>query len=396
MSKHLPIFIPQTADELTAQWLTEAIRSSGLSGEARVTDFATGPPGAGVGFSGLTLKVELTWDRHEPGAPAVVLLKVPSDNPGNRGLVEAEGGYDREFDFYERFSGDLPIAVPRLVHAVRDPGPTASARRRQFRLVDGLPRPATKFIGRHARRLVRPTKRRYALLLEYVERARVTTAEEIPPPGDLSAILESLARMHAHLWRQPVLGDVAVVEWRTVSQMPNLMHGLYRAHRDDVVARMPDVFTDDLMRFADWFGDRIVSLTDHLNEPLALLHGDSRTDNMLFTDDDLVLIDFGMFGSGRPACDVAYLLSQTIPKGSGARAEFQGLCREYHAVLVASGVADHPLEEFLNDADIVLALQAYRLLLIESSFEADYGGVSLSEVWGTRLLALLPDQLPVV
>ena len=112
MSRHLPIFIPQTADELTAQWLTEAIRSSGLSGEARVTDFATGPPGAGVGFSGLTLKVELTWDRHEPGAPAVVLLKVPSDNPGNRGLVEAEGGYDREFDFYERFSGDLPIAVP--------------------------------------------------------------------------------------------------------------------------------------------------------------------------------------------------------------------------------------------------------------------------------------------
>ena len=394
MSKHLPIFIPQTADELTAQWLTEAIRSSGLSGEARVTDFATGPPGAGVGFSGVTLKVELTWDRHEPGAPAVVLLKVPTDNPGNRGLVEAEGGYDREFDFYERLSGDFPIRVPRLIHAVRDPGPSPAARRRREGLVDGLPAPVVKFIGRHARKLVRPSKRRYALVMEYIPDARITTAADFPPAEDLSAILRTLAEMHAHFWGDSRLADDSVFEWSMVTQMPNVMHGLYRAWRDEVVEREPGVFTDELMRHADWVGDHIVDLVAHLNEPLSIRHGDCRTDNMLFTDDGLVMIDFGVAGSGRPAGDVAYLLSETIPPGPGARATFLRLCREYHDRLVATGVTDHPLDEFLNDCDIVLAVQAYRVVLIEAAFEADYEGESLAHLWGPRVRSLLADGLP--
>ena len=69
---------------------------------------------------GQTIRISLDWDIEESNAPDAVLVKFPTDNVGNRGLAEAEGSYDREFDFYERFSGDLPIAVPQLVHAVRD------------------------------------------------------------------------------------------------------------------------------------------------------------------------------------------------------------------------------------------------------------------------------------
>ena len=394
MPRRLPIRIPQSVEEIDAAWLTHAIRSAGLIDAANVVGFRAGSPGSGVGFQGQTIRISLDWDIEESDAPDAVLVKFPTDNVGNRGLAEAEGSYDREFDFYERLSGDFPIRVPRLIHAVRDPGPSPAARRRREGLVDGLPAPVVKFIGRHARKLVRPSKRRYALVMEYIPDARITTAADLPPAEDLSAILRTLAEMHAHFWGDSRLADDSVFEWSMVTQMPNVMHGLYRAWRDEVVEREPGVFTDELMRHADWVGDHIVDLAAHLNEPLSIRHGDCRTDNMLFTDDGLVMIDFGAAGSGRPAGDVAYLLSESIPPGPEARATFLRLCREYHDRLVAAGVTDHPLDEFLNDCDIVLAVQAYRVVLIEAAFEADYEGESLSHLWGPRVRSLLADGLP--
>ena len=394
MPRRLPIRIPQSVEEIDAAWLTHAIRSAGLIDAANVVGFRAGSPGSGVGFQGQTIRILLDWDIEESNAPDAVLVKFPTDNVGNRGLAEAEGSYDREFDFYERLSGDFPIRVPRLIHAVRDPGPSPAARRRREGLVDGLPAPVVKFIGRHARKLVRPSKRRYALVMEYIPDARITTAADLPPAEDLSAILRTLAEMHAHFWGDSRLADDSVFEWSMVTQMPNVLHGLYRAWRDEGGEREPGVFTDELMRHADWVGDHIVDLVAYLNEPLSIRHGDCRTDNMLFTDDGLVMIDFGVAGSGRPAGDVAYLLSETIPPGPGARATFLRLCREYHDRLVATGVTDHPLDEFLNDCDIVLAVQAYRVVLIEAAFEADYEGESLAHLWGPRVRSLLADGLP--
>ena len=396
MAKRLPIDIPQTPGEITADWLTDAVQSSGMVTAARVVDFEVGSPGSGVGFTGQTLRVGLTWDTVEDDAPAAVLVKFPSENAGNRGLAEAEGGYDREFDFYERLAHLVPVRVPRLIHAVRDPGPSGAARKRRERLIDGWPAPVAKFIGRHARKMVRASHRRYALVLEYVPDTRVTTAQTLPPAEDLAEILHTLARLHAHFWRHPMLADAAVIEWSMVTQMPNVMHGLYRAWRDEVAARRPDLFTERFMHHADWFGDNIERLVAHLDEPLALRHGDSRTDNMLFTDSGLVLIDFGVAGSGRPAGDVAYLLSESIPPGPDARETFLAGCRDYHAELVAAGVDDHPLDVFLVDCELVLAVQAYRAVLIEATYEADYDGESLAEIWGPRIGALLAEEPPEI
>jgi hypothetical protein len=54
------------------------------------------------------------------------------------------------------------------------------------------------------------------------------------------------------------------------------------------------------------------------------------------------------------------------------------------------------LDEFLNDCDIVLAVQAYRVVLIEAAFEADYEGESLAHLWGPRVRSLLADELPLL
>ncbi len=47
-----------------------------------------------------------------------------------------------------------------------------------------------------------------------------------------------------------------------------------------------------MVRLTDWFSDNVVDAIGFLNEKLTLLRGDTRTDNMLFTNDGLVMVDF--------------------------------------------------------------------------------------------------------
>tara|TARA_Y100000310_G_scaffold13566_1_gene13832 strand:- start:4910 stop:6148 length:1239 start_codon:yes stop_codon:yes gene_type:complete len=408
MPRRLPIHIPQTADELTTGWLTEALRGSASDvgvPDAEVVAFKTGEPGAGVGFSGLTVRVDLTWEPADPALPETVLAKFPTDIANNRGLVESEGTYDREFDFYERFSEGFPTRIPRLLYAVRDPGRAWSSMDRQFRILNRVPDWIARLIGRYSHKMVRPTKRRFAMLLEYVDGARVTPLDEIPPEADLQAILGAQALFHAHWWWSPVLHDEAPFAWRTCSQVPHILNGGYAVHRDPVVAQYPQYLTPSVMRFADWVDANLTAVVDHLNDKMAFLHGDARSDNMLFTGSDsgeasgggLVLIDFGMVSSGRPAWDVGYLLSSTIPPGPSARSELVRLSADYHARLVAAGVTDHPLEQFHNDVDLCLCVQIHRMILTAAIFVGEgYGDATLAELWMQKIIDQLPEEFPVV
>ena len=114
MTRKLKKFIPQTEEEMTVEWLTECFRESGIANTASVISFSSREPESGEGFSGLTLRVDLEWDDFEEGIPKAILIKFPSTDLKNRALIERDGAYDREFDFYERFSDRFPVRVPNF------------------------------------------------------------------------------------------------------------------------------------------------------------------------------------------------------------------------------------------------------------------------------------------
>ena len=62
MTRKLKKFIPQTEEEITAEWLTESFRESGIGNKSSVISFSSKEPESGEGFSGLTLRVDLEWD----------------------------------------------------------------------------------------------------------------------------------------------------------------------------------------------------------------------------------------------------------------------------------------------------------------------------------------------
>ena len=397
MTRKLKNFIPQTEEEMTVEWLTECFRESGIANNANVISFSSKEPESGEGFSGLTLRVDLEWDNFEEGIPKTVLVKFPSTDSKNRALLERDGAYDREFDFYERFSDRFPVKVPKLFYSVRDPISDIESRRKLNKRIELLPNGAAKFLGGNARKFIRPSSRRYALITEFIEGARTTTTENLAPEKDLCEILESLAVIHAHWWRHPLLDDDKEgVAWPVVTHTPKLMNGLYRGSRESVIERNPEIFTPDMLRLTDWFSDNVVNAVSFLNEKMTLLRGDTRTDNMLFADGGLVMVDFGSFSSGRPSCDVANLLSSCIEPGSNSFSVYQQLSDFYFESLVSNGVTEYSRAQHENDMQVCMALQAYLLVLAAAHYEADYGESSLVKIWSERLTGLIPSTSPLL
>ena len=397
MTRKLKKFIPQTEEEMTVEWLTECFRESGIANNANVISFSSKEPESGEGFSGLTLRVDLEWDNFEEGIPKTVLVKFPSTDSKNRALLERDGAYDREFDFYERFSDRFPVKVPKLFYSVRDPISDIESRRKLNKRIELLPNGAAKFLGGNARKFIRPSSRRYALITEFIEGARTTTTENLAPEKDLCEILESLAVIHAHWWRHPLLDDDKEgVAWPVVTHTPKLMNGLYRGSRESVIERNPEIFTPDMLRLTDWFSDNVVNAVSFLNEKMTLLRGDTRTDNMLFADGGLVMVDFGSFSSGRPSCDVANLLSSCIEPGSNSFSVYQQLSDFYFESLVSNGVTEYSRAQHENDMQVCMALQAYLLVLAAAHYEADYGESSLVKIWSERLTGLIPLTSPLL
>ncbi len=397
MTRKLKKFIPQTEEEMTVEWLTECFRESGIANNASVISFSSKEPESGEGFSGLTLRVDLEWDNFEEGIPKTVLVKFPSTDSKNRALLERDGAYDREFDFYERFSDRFPVKVPKLFYSARDPISDIESRRKLNKRIELLPNGAAKFLGGNARKFIRPSSRRYALITEFIEGARTTTTENLAPEKDLFEILDSLAIIHAHWWRHPLLDDDKEgVAWPVVTHTPKLMNGLYRGSRESVIERNPELFNPDMVRLTDWFSDNVVNAVSFLNEKMTLLRGDTRTDNMLFTNEGLVMVDFGSFSSGRPSCDVANLLSSCIEPSPNSFTVYQQLSDFYFESLVSNGVTEYSKAQHENDMQVCLALQAYLLVLAAAHYEADYGESSLVKIWSERLTGLIPSTSPLL
>src|SRR5947208_732353 len=92
--------LPKSVDDITPEWLTAALHSSGAAtGTATAVD-AT-PVGVGVGLVGELHRLTPTWS--DGDGPASIIAKLPS-SPSARFVAEMLSMYRRESRFYEQLS----------------------------------------------------------------------------------------------------------------------------------------------------------------------------------------------------------------------------------------------------------------------------------------------------
>jgi hypothetical protein len=353
--------IPQTAEEITPEWLTRALREHGALGEARVSDVRIDALSEGVGFVGQVLRIAPTYQGAVDGAPPSLIAKMPSPDPGARELAALYGLYEREFQFYRQMAGDVCFRTPRCLYSAGDAEAV-----------------------------------RYVLLLEDLA-ATGRLGDQVAGCSleDAMTAVRALAAHHAQRWQHAGLDG-----------SPWLGVGI-----DLVRGAMEQAYPDSWQRFLELFGgcfsqdvreavprlDQAIlkTLEDLSGGPFTIAHGDYRADNLFFghpgSGYDVAVIDWQSPNKAWGAYDLAYFICGSF--SAELRHKHETALRDaYYSRLLEGGVRGYSREQF--DLDYARSLLVYLAIFVVNGATLDPAndrGLALFQVIFERLNGSLAD-----
>ena len=310
--------IPAGPEELTPNWLTDALRAGGVISEAKVTSFQKEILGEGAGFMGQLARVKLQYDIDAPDAPRSLIAKLPSNMPENRAVADAFRFYEREIRFYEQIAGEVELRTPHCYYSDMD-----------------------------------VEAGRYILLLEDLAPAVVGDQLNGCIEQEAALAVTSLAKFHATWLESPRLSEI---DWMPMVNDPLVVgsvHDSYAHVWPQFLERFGDKFSDETVRTGEKLGEAAGKIMDRMSEPpRTIIHGDYRLDNLFFGGhnggDAFAVADWQIASRGRGVFDVAYFLSGGVPSDIRRNIEMKML-REYHQILTANNRVDYGFEQCLRD-----------------------------------------------
>jgi hypothetical protein len=310
---------PTTTSEITAEWMTEALRGSGtIAADVVVESVLLDPAGAGVGFMGEVAKVGLVYSGDAAGAPTTVMAKFPTQSPDIRTMMHPTRIYEREHRFYAEVAAVSPVRTPAIFHVTCEPADE-------------------------------PAAERYMLLME--DLGGLTLGDQVAgvTPAQARAALVGLAAHHARFWNG---AGLEAADFIPVINGPLNQAGsaIYDASLPGFLAAFSDSIKPELADFVAGYSAARPQLLDDLAAmPHTLVHFDFRADNLFFeADGTVVVIDWQAISQGGGAADVGYFVSQNMST-EDRREHESDLLHAYHDTLVANGVMGYDFEDLVRD-----------------------------------------------
>ncbi|MFK8022378.1 MAG: phosphotransferase [Ilumatobacter sp.] len=300
----LEVGLPADIDHVTAAWMTTVLRTSGAIGaDDSVTSLTSEPFAVGVGLLSELHRCALTYDSACDG-PATVIVKFPTVLPHQRAIADAFNIYEREVRAYTDVVPHSPIRTPQ-VHAA----------------------------------LMAPDRTNCCLVMEDLSGLRQADPSAGATWQQAINAVDALAALHARWFESPDLEAMS----ETFISFQNPLHlaglpGIHAAGWPAAKLHAAELFTPELIGFGDAWADHLPHMLDLVSTSPSVLHGDWRTDNMFFDDDDdVVVFDFQITAVGNGAYDLAYFLSQSLERETRAGRERE-LVQRYVDQLAAHGV----------------------------------------------------------
>ena len=311
--------LPTTTSEITAEWMTEALRESGVIGaDTSVASVVLDLAAAGVGFMGEIGKVGVVYEGASTDAPTSVIAKFPTASVEVRTMMHPARIYEREHRFYAELAAKSPLRTPALFHVTCE-------------------------LAEH------PDDERYLLLME--DLSALSPGDQV---GGLSlqqaeVALVALAGHHAAFWNGAGLEDADFVPIIN-GPLNQVGAAVYEASLPGFMAAFGDAIKPELVSYVANYAAARGQIIDDLEAmPHTLVHFDFRADNLLFGDDgSLAVVDWQTISQGGGAADLGYFLSQNLSTDD-RRAHETALLRAYHEALLGHGVTGYEFESLEQD-----------------------------------------------
>lgn len=283
------------ADGLTAEWLAGVLgREVGAVAVERV----------GTGQIGACYRLRFGNE--------TLLAKLPPPDPGERDIMA--GAYRGEVRFYQQVAGTVAVRTPSCHHAeiADDSGD-------------------------------------FVLLLEDLAPAEQGDQVAGCTPAQARAAAVNLAGLHGPRWCDPTLLEVDTLSVNGADEIALLLE-MYGPTTELFLSGLGDLVSpqdaETLRACVPAIGPWLLARSDRF----ALVHGDYRLDNLMFTpgSTEVAAVDWQTVSLALPARDLAYLVATSLSP-EDRRVHERDIVAAYHQALVGYGVADYPVELCWDD-----------------------------------------------
>jgi aminoglycoside phosphotransferase (APT) family kinase protein len=331
-------FLVDGQSGLTAEWLGRVLAADVASMTAT---------SIGTGQTGSSYRLEVVY-AGPAQLPATFVAKLPAEDPSVRERVAY--GYRAEVDFYKTVAPTLAVPLPICYHSA------ISGDAQNFVLLLADLAPAVQ--GDQLAGCTRDAAR---------------------------AAVVALAGLHGPRWCDPAWTDFAsTVMPKPDAQAAAGLADLARMAADMFLERLGDRMTDLNRETLHAFPSAVARWLVLHPDRYALLHGDYRLDNLMFSPDGSVtVVDWQTISVGLPARDLAYFLSTSLFPEDRLAHE-RDLVAAYHGALLQHGVTDYAAEECWRD---------YRLGMLHSPLITTLGAAfSTTTERGDAMMLVMLDR----
>lgn len=287
-------------EAVTPEWMTQVLRSSGHLGDGAVTSVSHSF--IGNGKIGDNAHFSLSYEGNHERAPASVVAKFPAKDERARMMAGAQGAYYREVMFYRQLADKTAMRTPFIF------ANDISDDRALFMTVMEDMSPAVtgdQVIGESRERAV----------LAMSEAAKLAVAFY----GDTS-IADNDYVMSAARHDGGVMGQQ-----------------LLRQHWDGFLQRFGAGLSEECIRFGEHYIDHHTDFVMRDSGPKTLVHGDFRSENILFGENLACTVDWQTYSESSPLTDLAYFMGGSVTT-ENRRAWERELVIEYAGLLRVGGV----------------------------------------------------------
>jgi hypothetical protein len=284
---------PTHPDQLSTEWIASSL-------DRPIEGFSVEFLGEGAGLLAWVTRLQLECT---DGGASSVIAKFPSPSAENRAVASGFDMYQREVGFYRDIAPYVSIRNPECFHSE-----------------------------------IEPVSADFVLLLEDLGHMRIGDQVAGCSLDEARAVLRAIAGLHASSWRGKNLPDM--FSQNNEQQIAGMIGG-FEAGWPVVSERFGDLIPANARSVGERMPNAVGRLLSTMCvDPVCVSHADVRLDNIFFGrspdgEVEIALVDWQSVCTSSPEQDVAYFLTQSVPRDVLAT---EDLLAYYHAQLSGHGV----------------------------------------------------------
>ncbi|MBT8139967.1 MAG: ecdysteroid 22-kinase family protein [Gammaproteobacteria bacterium] len=290
--------------QVSPEWLTKKLQDNGYLSNGHVVDIEYDV--IGTGKMGDNARFRISYNTEEGKAPATLIGKFPAQDETARMMAGAQGAYYSEVMFYRHLAARTAMRTPTIYASE-----------------------------------IANNRSDFVLLMEDMSPAQPGSQLRGEPLAHARLVMQQAAKLASAFY-----GDESIGALDHVMTMV----------RDDGGAFGGELLTQEWPKFRERFGEQISAeclafaeqyVQQHLRfvnrykGPKTLVHGDLRSENILFHGSTACTVDWQTVSESSPLTDFAYFMGGSVDVGD-RRAWERDLVAEYSEELARLGVKIAP------------------------------------------------------